>query len=280
MPAATAFDPNRVLDLERYPLAQDGPARRALLAEKRRELEANQFCLLPGFIRPAALAAMVAEARGLRESAYRNISRRNCFLQRRGDPDQPQEHPRNILLEASYRMIAKDLFAEGSLLTGLYDWAPFRQAVAEIVEAAELFANADPYQPVNVLCYGAGDRSTWHFDSTNAFTVTLMLQAPEAGGDFQIAPNSLPEAADPAATARLAAILRDGGEGGEGVLTVPREPGALVIFRGCRSVHRVTEVRGDIDRLMAVLVYETEAGVLGDPEVNRTIYGPRVAAAQ
>ena len=277
MPGTASFDPSRVIDLERYALAQDGAARRALLSEKRLELVANQFCLLPGFVRPAALAAMVAEARGLRESAYRNISRRNCFLQRRGDPDQPETHPRNILLDASYRMIAKDLFAEGSLLTGLYDWAPFRQAVADMVGAATLFASADPHQPVNILCYGAGDRSTWHFDSTNAFTVTLMLQAPEAGGDFQIAPNSLPEDNDPATTARLAAILR---EGGEGVVTVPREPGALLIFRGCRSVHRVTDVRGDTDRLMAVLVYEIQAGVLGDPEVNRTIYGPRVAAVQ
>lgn len=277
MPGTTTFDPSQVLDLARYPLDHDDPARQALLADKRRELEANQFCVLPGFIRPAALEAMAAEVRGLKETAYRNHSHRNCFLHRYGDPELPEAHPRNIFLDASYRMIAKDLFAADSLLTGLYDWAPFRQAVTDIVEAKELFPSADPYQPVNVLCYGAGDRSTWHFDSTNAFTITLMLQASESGGDFQIAPNSLPDAEDPAATARLTGIL---GESGESVVTVPREPGALVIFRGCRSVHRVTEVQGEADRLMAVLVYETEPGVLGDPEVNRTIYGPRVEAAQ
>ena len=62
------------------------------------------------------------------------------------------------------------------------------------------------------------------------------------------------------------------------VVEVPREPGALVIFRGCTSVHRVTEVEGETDRLMAVMVYENELGVTGDPEVNRTVYGPRVAS--
>ena len=145
--------------------------------------------------------------------------------------------------------------------------------IADIVGAAALYPNADPFQPVNVLCYGEGDCSAWHFDSTNAFTVTLMLQAVEAGGDFEIAPNTRSET-DPSIEA-----LREVLSGGRArVVTVPREPGALVIFRGCNSVHRVTPVRGSTQRLMTVLVYETEPGVIGDPEVNETVYGPRTAA--
>ena len=62
------------------------------------------------------------------------------------------------------------------------------------------------------------------------------------------------------------------------MVTVPREPGALVIFRGCTSVHRVTEVRGETERLMAVMVYEDRPGITGDAEVNRTVYGARTGA--
>ncbi|MCP4334647.1 MAG: hypothetical protein GY785_18490 [Gammaproteobacteria bacterium] len=52
-----------------------------------------------------------------------------------------------------------------------------QQFIADIVGETILYPSADPYQPVNVLCQGDGDRSAWHFDSDNAFTMTLMLQA-------------------------------------------------------------------------------------------------------
>jgi len=57
------------------------------------------------------------------------------------------------------------------------------------------------------------------------------------------------------------------------VKTVSRSAGELTIFRGCNSLHRVSQVTGKTMRLMAVFVYETEPGVVGDPEVNMTVYG-------
>jgi hypothetical protein len=59
---------------------------------------------------------------------------------------------------------------------------------------------------------------------------------------------------------------------------VGREPGALCIFKGCNSLHRVTPVSGNSLRIMGVFVYEFAPGVTGDPEVNATIYGPRTRA--
>ncbi len=57
------------------------------------------------------------------------------------------------------------------------------------------------------------------------------------------------------------------------VKMVSREVGELTIFRGCNSLHRVSPVAGSRARLMAVFVYETESGIVGDPEVNMTVYG-------
>ena len=262
------------VDLEAYPIADTADPGYGVLVERcRRDLDARQYCVLPGFVRSDALAAMVEEVAGLVGRAYANTSHRNCYLQRAPDPALPEDHPRNIFFDASYRMIANDLFAETSLLKGLYRWAPVGRLIADIVGAEVLYPNEDPYQPVNVLCYGEGDRSAWHFDSTNAFTVTLMLQAAGAGGDFEIAPDTRSEA-DPDTGPLREVLLGDRAR----VVRVPREPGALVIFRGCNSVHRVTPVEGPTRRLMAVFVYETEPGVTGDPEVNETVYGPRTAA--
>lgn len=69
--------------------------------------------------------------------------------------------------------------------------------------------------------------------------------------------------------ARYRSVLH--GERDDTIVSVGREPGALCIFRSCNSPHRTM-------RIMGVFVYEREPGVLGDPEVNETIYGQRVAA--
>jgi hypothetical protein len=62
------------------------------------------------------------------------------------------------------------------------------------------------------------------------------------------------------------------------VVSIDREPGALCIFKGCHSLHRVSPVVGDQLRIMGVFVYEFSPGIGGDPKVNATIYGPRTLA--
>ncbi len=269
-----------LINLANYPIADAAsPEREKTVARFREQLDRQQYCVLPNFIGPEMCAQLVQEVYQRLPDAYANSSRRNCYLQRQSPGGLPSDHPGNILFDASYNMMAYDLFEDGSLLRALYTWEPLRRFVADIVGAQTLYLSEDTYQPANVLCYCTGDRSAWHFDSTSAFTLTLMLQAADAGGEFMIAPHTRNEdtSEDPAKLAKLRSVL----EGDDThVVTVPREPGALVIFRGCTSVHCVSPVEGEKERLMAVFVYEDEPGVIGDPEVNRTVYGPRTQAAQ
>lgn len=264
--------PEDIIDLDAYPISDaDGAARTDLTTRVRNQLAAQQYCSLPGFVRPHALESIVGEARAAHPHAYHNNSRRNCYLQRTGDPALGETHPRNILLDASTRMIAYDLLPEESPLKTLYHWDCMRRMVAEIVGVDALYANEDPYQPANILCYEPGDRSAWHFDSVNAFTMTLMLQAPDSGGDFEIVPNTRSD--DDQNYDYVREVLA--GKRQQDTVQVARDPGALCIFRGCNSMHRVAPVTGQTMRLMAVFVYETERGIVGDPEVNATVYGPR-----
>ncbi len=258
------------IDFSRYPLnSQDPSSATELITGCREQLDRQQYCSLPGFIVADAIAQLVDECQGLLEQANPARSLRNCYLQRDKSPEFDEQHPRNIFKPASYRMIAADLLAENSALKQLYYWPMFQKMVASIVGCERLYPSEDRLQPVNVICYEDGDQSAWHYDSTNAFTMTLMLQSALDGGLFELAPNTR-NGPDDEDIPYMQAVL-----GGDrtGVETVSREVGELTIFRGCNSLHRVSPVRGDQLRMMTVLVYEEEPGIRGDPEVNLTVYG-------
>jgi len=258
-----------ILDLDAYPV-QD---RAELISRCKADLDEKMYCAIPAFIRTEALNVMAAEATALRPGAFDNNSERNVYLQRQANPALPADHARNLLSSTSTRMIAYDQIATGSPLKTFYHADEVRELIAEIVGADVLYDNVDPYQPANYVCYNEGDRSSWHFDSDNSFTVTLMVQAAEEGGEFQMSPNARSDSDQN--YDHVARVLK--GECDETVVSVGREPGALCIFRGCNALHRVSEVRGATMRIMGVFVYEREPGILGDPEINATIYGPRVA---
>ena len=258
-----------IVDLSRYPLHQvDAPAWRELVDSKRDALQQNQYCTLPGFLMDEQRRKVVGAIEARLEQANRADNQRNIYLERAPTGSLPDAHPKNIFARGCYHMFGAHLLDPDSALKTLYYSPLMQQFTAAIVGVEQLYPNADPCQPVNVLCHGEGDRSAWHFDSSNAFTLTMMLQAPESGGQFHMVPNTRSDS-DP----NYAGIknLLQGDE--SKVVQVSRSEGELVIFRGCNSAHRVTPVVGNRRRMMCVMVYETEPGVLGDPVVNETVYG-------
>ena len=265
-----------IVNVDAYPIHDAGnPARRSLLERCRTDLDTGLYCVIPDFVTPRALEVMAEEATRLQPVANHNNALRNCYLHRQPDPSLPADHARNLQDRSSVRMIAYDQISSTSSLKTFYHADPVRNMVSEIIGEGELFDNEDPYQPANYVCYRDGDESSWHFDSDSSFTMTLMIQAAEHGGDFQMSRNTRTDTEQN--YAHVSKVLR--GECNDTIVSVGREPGALCIFRGCHSLHRVSPVRGDTLRTMGVFVYEFKPGVVGDPEVNATIYGPRVAAA-
>lgn len=264
-----------IVDEGRYPLEHAHWSNELQLTVERcrQQLAEELVCTLPNFLTPAALQTMLAEAMDLLPHAHHNHALRNCYLSQERTPDHADNHPLNVQDRSSVRMIAYDQLGATSMLRCLYESDAFRWLVASIVNRGELFPNNDPYQPANYVCYEAGDESAWHFDSNNAFTITLMIQAGDSGGEFELSPNTrspTDERYD-----QVSAVLR--GENATAIKQLSRTPGELCLFAGCHSLHRVTPVTGDTQRVMAVFVYEFKPGCIGDPAVNATVYGPRTA---
>ena len=268
----TRFPIDQIIDLSRYPLDRtDSEDYQKLIAARHDELDRRQYCTLPGFLQDGVRRKIAAAVESRQQHTNRADGERNIYLERRGSNELPDDHPKNIFARGCYNMMGTHLLEDDSPLKDIYYWPPMQQFVADIVGEATLYPNIDPYQPVNVLCHGNDDRSSWHFDSVNAFTLTLMLQAPESGGHFEMAPNTRSDTnPDFDGVSRL--LLGDESK----VVRVSRSEGELVIFRGCNSAHRVTPIEGQRLRLMCIMVYETRAGVIGDPVVNETVYGIKV----
>ena len=115
---------------------------------------------------------------------------------------------------------------------------------------------------------------SWHFDETE-FSVTLMLSAAEAGGEFDFAPCVRERAGRVGGEGELARVGELMGGGSEGLQRLRITPGALSIFRGHTALHRVTRVEGSATRLVAVLAFNREAGVTNSEEVRECFWGRR-----
>ena len=138
------------------------------------------------------------------------------------------------------------------------------ELVQEALGIERLHVTVDPLINVNVTYMGEGDQHGWHFDD-NDFVVSLLLQAPETGGAFEYAPG-----VDTAAVDEIHAIL-DGHSPRTRLQKV--EAGTLLLFRGRKALHRVTQVAGGEYRIIALLSYHTEPGFVYADEVKRNGLG-------
>jgi hypothetical protein len=256
-----------LIDLERYPLDDlAGDAARALIAACRSDLADRGSISLEGFLRPAALAACVGEVTPLMATAsFHHRQTHNVYFTKEA-PDLPAGHEALASLKTSNHTLTCDQL-DGSVIRRVYEWDPLRAFLAEVLEKKALYHMADPLARLNVMGYGAGEGIGWHFDRARS-TVTLLLQAPEAGGIFEYR-RDLRAEGDPNYDGVARLLAGDDGE----VRTLPLQPGTLNVFAGHDAAHRVTPIEGARQRLIAILSFMDQPGVMFTPEDRVQFYG-------
>lgn len=258
------------IDLERYPLQDPaGAGYRDLAAHCQAGLAETGASVLEGFLKADYLPRAVAEVAPNLGEAFYKIKQHSPYLVT-DDPDLPADHPRNRKQTTNSATLGYDFIPQESLLNGVYRWPPFAAFVAEVLGYPRLYPYADPLAPVNILIYNEGCETSWHFDNA-AFTLTLMLQEGEGGASFEYAPFIRGEGAENYEA--VGAVL----EGRSDQVRELRQPaGSLVLFKGSRTLHRVTPVTGSRPRLVGVFTYSPEEGTELNPHTRQTFYG-RVA---
>jgi hypothetical protein len=258
-----------VLDLDRYPIDQpDAPEFSALVYACRQEMQANGMFNLDGFVRPAAIAQAANEIRPLCDRAFTHQRRHNVYFEDRV-ADLPVEHAALTKFETVNRTLCDDQL-QGTLVHKIYEFEPLPAFLACVLQKPRLFLMSDPLARVNVMDYRRGETLNWHFDRC-LFTTTLLIQAAEQGGEFEYRTNLRTET-DPNYDG-VGRLLR---ASDPNIRVNPLAAGTLNVFAGKNTLHRVSTVRGDRNRLVAVYSYYEYPGAMFSDAERIGFYG-RVA---
>ena len=253
---------SEIVDTDSYPLTDP-----AFGAACNATLDTDGVLVLPGFIRPAALTAMQEESIAGQDRAYFCAQDHSVYLTP-PDPDFPADHPANRQVVSSKGCICDDVVAQTSPLRTLYDAPEFRDFVKRTTGESELHPYADPLSSINIHYANRGQELGWHFDNSS-FAITLLIQKPDAGGRFEYIKDLRNADAGDMNYDGVRALL-DGDTAPE-VLSM--DPGALVLFRGRNSIHRVSPNESDTTRMLAVLAYNNAPGVELSENARMTFYG-------
>jgi hypothetical protein len=256
------MDLGDIIDLARYPI-KDAQFR----AASRAAFDAGGVLVMDGFVLPAAIAQVRSEGEAARGQVYTKPERHTIYLSA-PDPDLPGDHPRNRMVVSSKGCLTDDQISAQSPLRQLYDDAEFREFLCAVLGEVALFDYADPLSSINLHFHETGQELGWHFDNSS-FSITLMVQAPEAGGQFEYVTDVRDADAGEMGYDVVAGVL----DGKTPVQTLDAQPGTLVFFRGRNSMHRVAPNAGARTRMLAVLAYNSQPGVALSETARKTFYG-------
>ena len=116
-----------IIDVDASPIADE-----RFVARCRDQLDTDGVVTIPGFIRPAALNALVAEAEAESPNAFFTSSTHNVYL----TPPRPElgaAHVFNRQISSSKGCITTDQVPAGSGLHCLYNSDVFRSFIAQLV---------------------------------------------------------------------------------------------------------------------------------------------------
>lgn len=254
------------VDLDRYPIAEPGPSREALVARLKAELGSDGCAVVKGFVRTDRMAELVREGHLVAPQGHRNFNRTNAYFTQ-DRPELPASHPLRRFYDRSNAFVPADNFGPGSILRAIYEWSAFAPFIQHALGEERFYRYADPLADVIINLAQEGNGFPWHFD-TNNYTVTLAIQNAESGGDLEYSPH-------------LRSATDENYAGVESVLdgdptlirTLRLEPGDLQIFKGRHALHRVTPLRGPTPRYVAIFSFAEHPGMVGSPERTRQLYG-------
>lgn len=252
----------QIIEMDAYPIAD--PAFRVACKDT---FDKTGVLAMPGFVRAQAIGSIRDEGIANRHKVYAKEEKHSVYLSA-ADPAYAPDHPRNRQVISSKGCITDDLMPENSALRTLYNSDLFQGFLCDVLGENALYPYADPLSSINLHFAETGQELGWHFDNSS-FAITLMVQAPEKGGQFEYVSDVRDADAGDMNFDAVGDIL----DGKTPVKVLNAQPGELVFFRGRNSIHRVAPNEGERTRILAVLAYNSQPGISLSEEARLTFYG-------
>lgn len=227
----------------------------------------NKFgaVVLEGFLKQEAIEDIVNDLMPNIGEAYFCNTEHNVYLVE-DDLLYGPSHPRNKKFTSSKGLLAYDQIPNDNLLRDLYEWPPLREFIATLMKVDNLYPYEDTLSPININVNMNGQELNWHYDNSE-FSITLMLNPAKEGGVYEYVPfirtdeNQNFDQLDDVISGRNTQVNK-----------LLQGAGALVIFKGKYTIHRVTPTVGD-PRLVAVMALSPEPGKTITTRTRQIFYG-------
>ena len=252
----------QIVDIGAYPILE-----KAFQGRCKTTLDQTGALVLPNFLSLNAIADIYKEGQAGRDRAYFCKQKHNVYLTE-PDANYPPHHPRNREVVSSKGCICDDVIAVDSPLRQLYDSEEFKNFLCAVLSEQALYEYADTLSSINLHYADPGQELGWHFDNSS-FAITLMIKAPEQGGRFEYVRGLRNFEKGDLNYKGVESVL----DGYEPVQTLNMQPGALVLFRGRNSLHRVAPVEGLKTRILVVLAYNKEPGIALSEPARQIFFG-------
>ena len=252
----------QIINLQEYPITDI-----AFQEQSRQAVVENGVLSMPNFLKAEALESIRREGNEKCDHAYFKRNLHNVFLSPQDDK-YPKDHAYNRQVESSKGCITDDVIEAGSPLRTLYDSQEVKDFLCHVFAERALYPYADPLSSINLHYAEKGQELGWHFDNSS-FAITLMVQAALKGGEFEYVKNVRNADAGEMNFDAVDQVL----DGDIKPKTLSMDEGALVLFRGRNSMHRVTPNESDLTRMLVVLAYNSKPNIALSESARMTFFG-------
>ena len=251
-----------IINIEKHPIMDDD-----FTIECKKKFDRDGLIVLEGFLNDIAIDSVKHEGEENKDNAYYCEQNHNVYLMP-SDPDFSNDHARNREVLSTKGLIADDQISGNSVLRTIYDSEEFKNFICQVIGEDNLYPYADDLSSINLHYHNKGQELGWHYDNST-FAITLMIQPTEKGGAFEY----VRDVRDADNGDMNYAGTLDVIQGTQKPEILEQPAGALALFRGKNSIHRVTPNEGDRTRMLVVLAYNNQPGIALSDKAKELFYG-------
>jgi alkylated DNA repair dioxygenase AlkB len=255
------LNPEEIVNLKLHPI-HDGRFTKSCKAQ----LDRTGVLVIEKFLSSDTVFFLQGEASDVRPLAFFCHQNHNVYLLD-SDSSLPKGHVRNLEQVSDKGCVTHDQIPNDSPLRTLYEWPDFRVFLESVLDVP-VFPYADTLSSININYYEKGQQLGWHYDNAS-FAITLMVQAPEEGGEFEYLEKVRNQEAGEQGYTDTEAVIK----GSLNPKKLKMGEGALVLFRGRNSLHRVAPVASERARILVTINFNTEPGVMLSELARMTFFG-------